>query len=184
MRYLKDRPLHLVLLLSLMTCILSILHLVAELQQRILDVFKAIWWRLLAFAGASNRGHGAGGVSAKVKLKWLICWSVAKVSEPLSEAVPRVNLRRVSSFGCVSSSTAPIFLPQKCCNHSPSWRTWVIAATTAEETEDTAIEVLGMVVEEASSAREAGRMTASLSMVVEGRATTLVGCEQADAMYT
>ena len=43
---LKDRPQHLMSLFALMRCVLGVLHLIAELQQSILDIVEAVWWRL------------------------------------------------------------------------------------------------------------------------------------------
>lgn len=46
---LKDRPQHLMLLLALVACIFGVFHLVGELEESILDVLEAIWWRLAVF---------------------------------------------------------------------------------------------------------------------------------------
>jgi len=54
---LEDRPQHLVLLLALVRSVLSILHLVGELEQRVLDVVEAIW-RRLAVARCTEGRHG------------------------------------------------------------------------------------------------------------------------------
>ena len=53
---LENGPHHFVLLLSLMRCILRILHLVLELEQRILDVLEALW-RRLPVSGTSTVGR-------------------------------------------------------------------------------------------------------------------------------
>lgn len=68
MRDLEDRPLHLVLLLSFVAGIFSILHLVGELEEGVLDVVEALWRGLTAFASASDCWHGC-----ELNMRWLMC---------------------------------------------------------------------------------------------------------------
>lgn len=54
---LKDRPQHLVLLLPVVRRVLRVLHLVRELEQRVLELVEAVRWRLTRARGA-DWGHG------------------------------------------------------------------------------------------------------------------------------
>lgn len=56
-RDLKHRPQHLVLLLALVRGIFGVFHFVMELEERVFDVFEAVWWRLAVF-GCADGGHG------------------------------------------------------------------------------------------------------------------------------
>lgn len=57
---LKYRPKDLMPLFALVRRILSIFHLVAELEKGILNVLKAIWWRLAIASGSDGRHEGCG----------------------------------------------------------------------------------------------------------------------------
>jgi len=61
---LKDGPQNFMSLFPLMRCVLCVLHLVTELQQRVFYVFKACW-RRFAIAGCANRRHFSGYFGVK-----------------------------------------------------------------------------------------------------------------------
>jgi hypothetical protein len=54
---LEDGPCHLVLLLALVRCVLGVLHLGLELEERVFEVFEAIWRRLLRSACCADGRH-------------------------------------------------------------------------------------------------------------------------------
>ena len=53
---LENWPQHLMLLLSLMACVLSVFELVLELEESVFDVVKAVRWRF-AILGCANSWH-------------------------------------------------------------------------------------------------------------------------------
>lgn len=57
--YLEDGPDHLVLLAAFVRGIFCIFHFVAELEQGVFDVIKAIGWGLAVLC-AADRWHGCG----------------------------------------------------------------------------------------------------------------------------
>lgn len=66
---LKYRPQNLVSLLALVRCVLGVLHLVAEFEQRVFQVVEAVW-RRFAITRRSYRRHflfGLGGVRSRGK---------------------------------------------------------------------------------------------------------------------
>jgi hypothetical protein len=54
---LKDRPEHLVPLLSFVRRIFGVFHLVCELEERVFDVVEAVWWGFAVSRAADGR-HG------------------------------------------------------------------------------------------------------------------------------
>ena len=52
-------PRRLVLLFPLVGCRFRVFHLVGEVEECVLDLFKALWGGLLGAAGAADGGHGA-----------------------------------------------------------------------------------------------------------------------------
>jgi hypothetical protein len=55
---LEDGPCHLVLLLALVRGVLGVLHLVLELEERVLQVLEAVWGCLLGGACCADWRHG------------------------------------------------------------------------------------------------------------------------------
>lgn len=58
---LKNRPHHLVLLLAVVRGVLGVLHLVAELEQRVFDVVEARWRGFARARRADGRHAGVQG---------------------------------------------------------------------------------------------------------------------------
>lgn len=89
---LEDGPRHLVLLLSFVGCILSVLHLVLEFEQRVFDVLKALRWSLLRGACRADWWHGCGCSSdllmTRTAAKSPLCGVVANIEAKL----PRIRV--------------------------------------------------------------------------------------------
>lgn len=53
---LKDGPEHLVFLFAFVAGVLGVFHFVLEFEERVFDVFEAVWWRF-AVLGRADGGH-------------------------------------------------------------------------------------------------------------------------------